>query len=78
LGQNVGNQSGVKELSKFHVVLKITLKLRCDTRFQRVCVNQRNFFENAIACSKRSLKTRVVTQINRTLVKNTSSNKINI
>jgi len=53
------------------------LKLRCDTRFQRaftacscvfkvitmVLANQRNFFENAAACSKRTLKTTLATQL---------------
>ncbi len=55
----------------------LRLKLRCDTRFPRAftacgCVfkvitlvglNQGNFFENAIACSKRKLKTTVATQL---------------
>jgi len=57
--------------------LKKLLKLRCDTRFQHAftacrCVfrvftlfwaNQRNYFENATACSKRTLKTTVATQL---------------
>jgi len=51
------------------------IKLRCDSRFQRAftacsCVfkvitliraNQRNYFENATACNKRTLKTLVAT-----------------
>jgi len=55
----------------------IKVKLRCDSRFQRAftaysCVfkvitlvwaNQRHYFENAIACSKRTLKTAVETQL---------------
>jgi len=53
------------------------LKLRCDERFTHAftacsCVlkaitlfgsNQGNYFENAIACSKRTLKTTVATQL---------------
>ncbi len=49
------------------------LKLRCDSRFQNAfCVfkvitlvgsNQGNFFENATACSKSTLKTTVATQL---------------
>jgi len=53
------------------------IKLRCDDRFTHaftacVCVfkeitlvgsNQGNFFENATACSKRTLKTTVATQL---------------
>jgi hypothetical protein len=53
------------------------VKLRCDSRFQRAftacsCVfkvinlvwaNQGNYFENATACSKRTLKTTVATQL---------------
>ncbi len=53
------------------------LKVRCDSHFQRAftaygCVfkeitlvdpNQSNFFENAIACSKRMRKTLVATQL---------------
>ena len=56
-------------------VCNVTLKARCDTRFQRafsacICVfkdnkligsNQGSYFENANACSKRTLKTRVTT-----------------
>jgi len=56
---------------------KTKLKLRCDSRFQRaftacscffkvitlVCANQGNCFENANACSKRTLKTTVATQL---------------
>jgi len=55
----------------------LRLKLSCDSRFQRaftacVCVfilvtlvwaNQGNYIENANACSKRTLKTIVVTQL---------------
>jgi len=54
------------------------LKLSCDSRLQRAftacgCVfkeitlvgsNQGNYFENATACSKRTLKTHVTTQLN--------------
>jgi hypothetical protein len=53
------------------------LKLRCRSRFQHlftvcICVfkvitlvgsNQHNYFENAIACSKRTFKTTVATQL---------------
>jgi len=53
------------------------LKLRCDSRFQHAftacnCVfkvmtlvgsNQGNYFENTTACSKRTLKTRLATQL---------------
>jgi hypothetical protein len=55
----------------------VSFKLRCDTRFQRAftacsCVfevitlisaSQRNYFENATACSKRTLKMPVATQL---------------
>ncbi len=55
----------------------IWLKLRCDTRFQHAftacsCIfkvitlvgsNQGNFFENVTACSKRTLKMTVATQL---------------
>ncbi len=57
-------------LKVYDVNCERTLKLRCDSRFQHAftacsCVfkeitlvraNQRNFFENATACSKRTLK----------------------
>ncbi len=63
--------------SEFVVFVSINLKLSCDSRFQHAftacnCVlkvitlvdsNQRNYFENAIACSKRMLKTAVATQL---------------
>ncbi len=56
---------------------KNSFKLSCDRRFQRafttcVCIfkvitlvvsNQRYYFENANACSKRTLKTTVATQL---------------
>jgi len=59
------------------IVLNFLLKLRCNTRFQRaftacgcfykvitlVGSNQGNYFENATSCGKRTLKTRVVTQL---------------
>jgi len=55
----------------------MSLKQSCDSRFQRAftpcgCVfkvitlvgsNQRNYFENTNACSKRTLKTTVATQL---------------
>jgi len=55
--------------------------LSCDSRFRRaftacVCVfkvitlvgsSQRNYFENANACSKRTLKMTVITQLKRSL-----------
>jgi len=58
-------------------LLQDTLKLRCDERFAHTftasgCVfkeitlvgsNQGNYFENATACSKRTLKTTVATQL---------------
>jgi len=54
-----------------------TLKLRCGERFTHaftafgcvfkeitlVCSNQGNYFENATACSKRTLKMTVATQL---------------
>jgi hypothetical protein len=57
--------------------LFLLFKLRCDERFTHAftacgCVfkeitlvgsNQGNYFENATACSKRSLKTTVATQL---------------
>jgi len=60
-------------------VRNVSLKLRCDTRFQHAftafnCVfkvmtlvwaNQRNYFENATTCSIRTLKTTVATQLKR-------------
>ncbi len=59
------------------IILLWRLKLRCDERFTRAftacgCVfkeitlvgsNQGNFFENATACSKHTLKTTVATQL---------------
>jgi len=56
---------------------ELRIKLRCDTRFQHAptacgCVfkvitllgsNQGNYFENAITCSKCTLKTLVTTQL---------------
>ncbi len=61
----------------------IESKLCCDSRFQRAitacsCVfkvitligsNQGNFFENPTACSKRTLKTTVATQLKEILLK---------
>jgi len=54
----------------FSVSVFSDIKLRCDGRFKMrfqsitlVLVNQRNYFENAIACSKRMLKTTVATQL---------------
>jgi len=58
---------------------KTKLKLSCNSRFQRAftacnCVfkvitlagsNQGNYFANATACSKRTLKTTVATQLKR-------------
>jgi hypothetical protein len=58
-------------------VICSTLKLSCDSRFQRAFTaccfvfkvitlawaNQGNYFENANACSKRTLKTTVATQL---------------
>jgi len=55
----------------------LSIKLRCDTHFQceftacgfvfkvitLVGSNQSNFFETATACSKRTLKMRVATQL---------------
>ncbi len=66
--------SGVNPIKKI-----LSLKLSCDSRFQRAftaCVfvfevitlvwaNQGNFFENATACSKRMRKTLVATQLKR-------------
>jgi len=62
----------------FYINKKNSIKLSCDSRFQCaftacVCVfkeitlvgsSQRNYFENAAACSKRTLKTIVATQLN--------------
>jgi len=61
----------------FTKIVRIELKLRCDERFTHAftacgCVfkeitlvssNQDNYFENATACSKRTLKTTVATQL---------------
>ncbi len=45
---------------------QLTIKLRCDSRFQRLQFsNQGNHFKNASACSKRTLKTTVATQLYR-------------
>jgi len=38
-----------------------------------VCANQGNYFENAIACSKRTLKTTVATQLNKAAFRHTFS-----
>ena len=60
-----------------------SFKAHCHTRFQRafaawfcvfkeitlVCSNERNYFENANACSKRTLKTRVATRLYVAIVK---------
>jgi len=60
-------------------MLQRNFKLSCDSRFQRaftacscvfkvitlVCANQDNYYENATACSKRTLKTTVATQLYR-------------
>jgi len=68
-GKKWGRQKSVRQ---------VWVKLCCDCRFQRAftacsCVfkvitlvgsNQGNYFENATACSKRTLKTTVVTQLN--------------
>jgi len=70
-------------------MLKASLRLRCDKRFQRAftahgCVfkvitfvgsNQGNFFDNTIACSKRTLKTTVATQLKKK-VRQKQSNEI--
>jgi len=67
-----------KDLHMYRQETYYNIKLRCDTRFQHAfpecsCVfkvitlvwsNQRNFFENAITCSKRTLKTTVATHLN--------------
>jgi len=69
-----GSQKGAK---KFHILFESLFKLRCDERFTHaftawscffkvitlVWDNQGNYFENAIACSKRTLKTTVATQL---------------
>jgi len=71
-------------VARFKVLIRLYLKLHCDSRFQRVitacsCVfkvitlvgsNQCNFFENATACSKRTLKTTVATQLKHTFSTN--------
>jgi len=63
--------------SRLRFIEKVTLKLSCDSRLQRAftaCIgvfevitlvgsNQRNYSENATACSKRTLKTTVATQL---------------
>jgi len=68
-------------MKKAEKCLQDILKLRCDSRFQRAfiacsCVfkvitlvwdNQGNFFENATACNKRTLKTTVATQLKNVL-----------
>jgi len=65
-----------------------SLKISCDSRFQRaftacVCVfkvitlvglSQRNYFENATACSKGMLKTTVATQLYGRHIKVTDRN----
>jgi len=65
-------QTSFSERHNFSII-----KLSCDSGFQRaftgcvwffkvimlVCANQGNFFENATACSKRSLKTTVAIQL---------------
>jgi len=49
--------------------MSYAIKLRCDTGFQcaftLVWAKQRNYFENATACSKRTQKTTVATQLNK-------------
>jgi len=65
------------EIWVVHFWSEHSVKLSCDSRFQRAftaCVsvlkqitlvglNQHNFFENETACSKRTLKTTVATQL---------------
>ncbi len=66
------------DITEFHCSSRnVCLKLRCDERFTHaftacgsvfkeitlVGSNQGNFFENATACSKRTLKTTVETQL---------------
>jgi len=73
-----------------NIVCDVGLKLRCDSRFQRaftacscvfkvitlIWVNQRNFFENTTACSKRMRKTLVATQLkDRTIIFSSISRK---
>ncbi len=67
----------LKLFQTFKCLLSLLLKLSCDSRFRRaftayVCVfklitlvvsNQHNYFENANACIKRTLKTTVATQL---------------
>jgi len=64
-------------VSLIPIVTKMPLKLSCDIRFQRAITacffifkvitlvgsNQHNYFENVTACSKRTLKTTVATQL---------------
>ncbi len=64
-------------LISYYVVVIFKLKLRCDQRFRHAftaygCVfkeitlvgsNQDTYFENASACSKRTLKTTVASQL---------------
>ncbi len=71
-----------KKEIEFKRTLEVSLKLSCDSRFTHAftacsCVfkvitlvwaNQRDFFENATACSKRMRKTLVATQL-KTLYK---------
>jgi len=68
---------GIKSTYQLFVLAEChcTLKLNCDSRFQRAftaCIvffliitlvgsNQSNYFENATACMKRTIKTRVAT-----------------
>ncbi len=71
----------------------VTFKLRCDERFTHAftaccCVykeitlvgsNQGNYFENATACSKRTLKTTVATQLQwQTISTHSGVNFINV
>jgi len=65
-------------MKKWYFICSLFLKLHCDSRLQRaftackeitlVGSNQGNYVENAIACSKRTLKTIVATQLKWTKV----------
>ncbi len=69
------NVQPLEPLFLFPYFYVFDLKLRCDERcgcvFKEITLfgsNQGNYFENATACSKRTLKTTVATKLNRCIL----------
>ncbi len=74
IGPDLDLAANITRVSQTFAPAPCLIKLSCDSRFRRAftaCVlkeitsvgwNQGNYFENATACSKRTLKTIVATQ----------------